>query len=191
VEVIVDWGDALTSRSFTVDSMVRIETALKQDATIAGVTDTMKAYNMRLLAGSQTTELQGTDGTTFDSASRSVFTTNARLTIVKLGTAGAADTVVFDGAVYEGLGVEEAVPGARYTVELNVAGSLVYGYNFQLPSIALPVKTGQYRITFSLDPASTIGAETVPNRVKIVGKSDPSATVAEDGLSTSVDITVN
>ncbi|MGB3428344.1 MAG: fibronectin type III domain-containing protein, partial [Burkholderiaceae bacterium] len=52
LEVIVDWGDALLSKSYTASSLVRIETVLKQDATIAGVTDTMTAYTMKLLSGS-------------------------------------------------------------------------------------------------------------------------------------------
>ena len=51
MEVIVDWGDALLSKTYTVQSMIRIETILLQDATIPSVTDTMTAYKMALLSG--------------------------------------------------------------------------------------------------------------------------------------------
>jgi hypothetical protein len=197
MEVIVDWGDALLSKTYTASSMVRIETTLKQDATIAGVTDTMTAYKMALLAGSQTTESQGTDGTTLASATRNVFAINARLKIEKIASGGGPDTVVFDKAVYEGFGTSEEGGGStgassKYGAELNVAGSVVYGYNFRLSSVTgVPSKTGQYRITFSLDPQATVGTATVPNHVKMVGKADSGATLSADGLSSSVVITVN
>lgn len=197
METIVDWGDALLSKTYTASSIVRIETTLKQDATIAGITDTMTAYKMALLSGSQTTELQGTDGTTYASATRNVFALNARLKIEKIATGGGADTVVFDKAVYESLGSTtegggSSTTSSKYGAELNMAGTLVYGYNFRLNSVTgVPNKTGQYRITFSLDPQARVGSDTVPNHVKMVGKSDAGATLSADGLSTSVIITVN
>ena len=210
LEAIVDWGDALLSRSYTTSSIVRIETTLKQDATIAGVTDTMTAYNMKLLSGSRTTELQGTDGTTIASPARNVFAINGRLKIEKIATGGGADTVVFDKAVYEGFGTTtegsegsegsggsggsggSATTSTKYGAELNVAGSVVYGYNFRLSSVTgIADKAGQYRITFSLDPQATVGTDTVPNHVKLVSKADAGAVLAADGLSSSVIINVN
>jgi fibronectin type 3 domain-containing protein len=198
LEAIVDWGDALLSKTYTASSIVRIETTLKQDATIAGITDTMTAYKMALLSGSQTTELQGTDGTTIASPTRNLFAINARLKIEKIATGGGVDTVVFDKAVYEGFGVAEeggggsTVVSTKYGAELNVAGSVVYGYNFRLSSVTgVPSKTGQYRITFSLDPQATVGTVTVPNHLKMVSKSDAGAVLSADGLSSSVVITVN
>ena len=207
LEAIVDWGDALLSRSYTTSSIVRIETTLKQDATITGVTDTMTAYNMKLLSGSRTTELQGTDGTTIASPARNVFAINGRLKIEKIATGGGADTVVFDKAVYEGFGTTtegsegsegseggsgSAGTATKYGAELNVAGSVVYGYNFRLSSLTgIADKAGQYRITFSLDPQATVGTDTVPNHVKLVSKADAGAVLAADGLSSSVIINVN
>jgi hypothetical protein len=202
LEVIVDWGDALLSKSYTASSQVRIETVLKQDATIAGVTDTMTAYTMKLLSGSQTTELQGTDKSTYASATRNVFAINARLKIEKISTSGSPDVVLVDKAIYEGFGTTEEGGGhgggggmtssKAYGAELNVGGSLVYGYNFSLSSVTgVPNKTGQYRITFSLDPEATVGAEKVPNHIKMVNKADAGATLSADGLSTSVIINVN
>jgi hypothetical protein len=201
LEVIVDWGDALLSKSYTASSLVRIETVLKQDATIAGVTDTMTAYTMKLLSGSRTTELQGTDKSTYASATRNVFAINARLKIEKISTSGTPDVVIVDKAVYEGFGTTEEGGGKggggmssskAYGAELNVGGLVVYGYNFSLSSVTgVPNKTGQYRITFSLDPEATVGAEKVPNHIKMVNKADAGATLSADGLSTSVVINVN
>ena len=105
--MIVDWGDALLSKSYTATSMIRIETILKQDATIAGVTDTMTAYTMKLLSGQETTELQGTDKSTYASATRNVFAINARLKIEKLAADGiTVDAVLYDKAVYQGFGYD-------------------------------------------------------------------------------------
>jgi hypothetical protein len=197
LEVIVDWGDALLSKTYTASSQVRIETVLKQDATIAGVTDTMTAYTMKLLSGSRTTELQGTDKSTYASATRNVFAINARLKIEKISTDGSPDLLIFDRAVYEGFGTTTDGEGggstaSKYGAELNVGGTLVYGYNFRLSSVTgVPSKAGQYRITFSLDPEATVGGVKVPNHIKMVSKADAGATLAADGLSTSVIITVN
>lgn len=201
VPVIIDWGDALASKSYTGSSTVRIETALKQDNTVPGVTDTMTAYKMALLSGQQTTELQGTDGTTYASAVRNVFAINGRLKIEKIATGGGADTVIYDKAVYEGFGAtteEGSGSGGTqggsgaYAAEINAAGVVVYGYNFRLSSVTgVPQKTGQYRLTFSLDPQATVGGVAVPNHVQIVNKADATATVAADGLSSSIVITVN
>ena len=205
LEVIVDWGDALLSKTYTASSMVRIETVLKQDATITGVTDTMTAFKMTLLSGSRTTELQGTDMTTYASATRNVFAINARLKIEKISTDGSPDIVLFDKAVYEGFGTTTEEGGGSdhgsgggmtaskaYAAELNVGGLLVYGYNFRLSSVTgVPQKSGQYRITFSLDPEATVGGVGVPSHVKMVSKADAGATLSADGMSSSVVITVN
>jgi fibronectin type 3 domain-containing protein len=209
LDVIIDWGDALLSKTYTASSMVRIETALKQDATIPAVTDTMTAFKMALLSGSRTTELQGTDMTTYASATRNVFAINARLKIEKISTDGGPDIVVFDKAVYESFGTTTEEGGGEhgggggsggggmtaskaYAAELNVGGILVYGYNFSLSSATgIPQKSGQYRLTFSLDPEATVGDVKVPNHIKMVNKLDAGATLSEDGLSSSVVITVN
>ena len=195
LDVIVDWGDALLSKSYTASSLVRIETVLKQDATIPSVTDSMTAFKMALLSGSQTTELQGTDKSTYPSAARNVFAINARLKIEKISTSGGADIVVFDKAVYEAFGTTTEGGGTtvdKYGAELNVGGTLVYGYNFKLSSVTgVPLKTGQYRITFSLDPEATVGGVPVPNHIKMVNKLDAGATLSADGLSSSVIINVN
>jgi len=200
LEVIVDWGDALGSRSYTANSVIRIETILKQDATIAGVTDTMTAYTMKLLSGQETTELQGTDKSTSASATRNVFAINARLKIEKLAADGiTVEAVLYDKAVYEGFGTTEggAEGGGKtndtaYGAELNQAGLIVYGKNFFMTQVTgVAQKTGLYRVTFSLDPEATVGGVKVPNHIKMVNKSDAVATLSPDGLSSSVTFTVN
>jgi len=204
LDAIVDWGDALLARTYTTSSIVRIETTLKQDATIPSVIDSMSAYKMALLSGQGITELQGTDASTYASATRNIFAINARLKIEKIATGGGADTVIFDKAVYQGFGTTEeggggggggsggAPTASAYAAEMNVAGSVVYGYNFRISQITgIPDKTGQYRITFSLDPMATVGTVQVPNHVKMVNTLDAGATLSPDGLSSSVIITVN
>ncbi|HQR70387.1 MAG TPA: hypothetical protein PLE54_07275, partial [Burkholderiaceae bacterium] len=128
------------------------------------------------------------------------FAINARLKIEKISTDGSPDLLIFDKAVYEGFGTTTEGEGgggagsapSKYGAELNVGGILVYGYNFRLSSVTgVPSKAGQYRITFSLDPEATVGGVKVPNHIKMVSKADAGATLAADGLSTSVIITVN
>jgi fibronectin type 3 domain-containing protein len=197
LEVIVDWGDALLSKSYTASSMIRIETILKQDATIAGVTDTMTAYTMKLLSGQETTELQGTDNSTYASATRNVFAINARLKIEKLAADGVTtEAVLYNKAVYEGFGTTVEGGGrtndTAYGAELNQGGLIVFGKNFFMSQVTgVAQKTGLYRITFSLDPEATVGGVAVPNHIKMVNKADAGATLAPDGLSSSVVITVN
>jgi fibronectin type 3 domain-containing protein len=194
MEVIVDWGDALLSKSYTAQSMVRIETILKQDATIAGVTDSMTAYKMALLSGSGINELQGTDRSTYASATRNVFAINARLKVEKLAADGSIAGVLYDKAVYEGFGTTVEGGGrtndTAYAAELNQGGLVVYGKNFYMTQVT-GEKTGKYRITFSLDPTAKLGTVDVPNHIKMVNKSDAGAMLSTDGLSTWVEITVN
>jgi fibronectin type 3 domain-containing protein len=194
MDVIVDWGDALLSKSYTAQSMVRIETILKQDATIPGVIDSMTAYKMALLAGSGINELQGTDKSTYASATRNVFAINARLKVEKLAADGSVSAVLYNKAVYEGFGTTVEGGGrtndTAYAAELNQGGLVVYGKNFFMTQVT-GEKTGKYRITFSLDPSAKVGTVDVPNHIKMVNKSDAGAMLSTDGLSTWVEITVN
>ena len=205
IDVIVDWGDALLSRTYRTNSIIRVETTLKQDATVPGVTDTMTAYKMALLSGSGITELQGTDKSIYASAARNVYAINARLKIEKIASGGGGDLVIFDKAIYETFGTTEEEGGgsasagggstavSKFGAEINVSGSVVYGYNFRLSAVTgVQDKTGQYRITFSLDPNAKIGTTTtVPGHVTMIEKADAAATLSPDGKSSSVVITVN
>ncbi|MDE2604959.1 MAG: hypothetical protein KGL68_03455 [Burkholderiales bacterium] len=200
--VVVDWGDSLLSKTYTSSSLVRIETVLKQDAT-TGVTDTMKGYTMALISGTGINELQGTSGQTYDSSTRNVFAINAHLKIEKLNTDGSVDAVVYDHAVAQNFGTSTEGGGSSggsggsvavspFSSEINQGGSLVYGMNFRVSNVSgVASKTGQYRITFSLDPNVVVNGVTVPNHVLMVNKADAGATLSPDGLSSSVIITVN
>jgi hypothetical protein len=110
IPVVIDWGDALTSRRYTSSSVIRIEATLLQDETVPGVSDTMLAYAMKWLSGYRDTEMQGTDGTTYASAARTVFTVHARLTIEKVTGTG-VDLVVFDKATHESFESTEGESG--------------------------------------------------------------------------------
>ena len=190
LSVIVDWGDALASKTYTTNSVVRIETVLFQDAPI--VSDTMAAFNMTLLAGSGATELQGTDTTTYASAKRNVFVVNARLIIQKLALDNATvECEVYNNSVWESLAAsEEGEEGGgggsgAYAGEMNVGGSLVYGYNFMINTLNMAQacsngslsKTGTWKILFQLDETATIGSEEIPNHVRIIDKSDATAVI--------------
>ncbi len=214
--VLIDWGDALSSRSYTATSMVRIEAALIQDETVIGdPADTMVAYRMKTLAGSRDTEIQGTDGTTLASVARTVFAVNARLRIERLSDlAGFPDVVVFDGSIADALGEAESEEGhsggggggggsggggggsggsggppLKFSAELNGAGKIVYGSNLMLRKVAIPAnvsKAGRWRLTFLLDPTAQVAGQTSPNHVRIVGTKDAKAEVAADGQSSSI-----
>lgn len=186
-DAIVDWGDNLGgSATLTANQVIRVETVLFQDSTI-GYADSLAGYTMKLLYGSETTEMQGTDTTTYLSNRRNVFSFCARLTIEKLD----GDTVVFtafDNTVYEAVSAEGQVQ--RYTAELNVGGSLVYGFNFAINRLTMPEgipKTGTWRATFSLDPE---GVCPVAPNVTLVKKADAAATLDPEGTATSIVFTV-
>jgi hypothetical protein len=195
-EVVLDWGDNLTSVSYRTESMIRVETVLYQDTSQTDPEDTLTAYEMALLHGSGATEMQGTNQHTYESNVRHVYAVNARLRIQKLlAEGGPVDETVngFDAAVYQGFG--EDGPGS-YGSEVNVAGKVVYGYVWMLRTWNLTEaqKRGWWRISFSLDPEASYGEPpvTLPNNVTIVAL-DPSETVAtldsEHQSSVEIEIT--
>lgn len=144
----VKWGDNLTHHTFSTHSMIRVETSL---ALIDG-TD-MTGFNMTSLYGSRSTEMQGTDGTTAPFVP-GLYSVTARLRIEKLDEATMEPIfTAFDGNVAEGMLTEG--PGS-YGAEVNVAGRIIYGFNFRVRDVAVPSgieKYGWWRLTFSLDDA--------------------------------------
>ena len=162
--VTVNWSDNLLNARWTTSSMIRVEHVLYQ----ANLGATMTGYNMQSLYGTMRDEVRGADGTTYDSTTRTVFTITARIKIEKLlGPGGTVDPTIppiIDSAVYEGFG--EDGPGG-YGAEVNQAGSLIYGYNWQLKSAPLTEtqKLGWWRITFSVDPVANYMIEGKPFEV--------------------------
>jgi hypothetical protein len=196
--VVVDWGDNLRSASLSSgQSVIRVETNLLQDKGVSPswpATEAMTGYPMTLLGGQGKSESQGTTGVSQDATRRRVFTVNARLTIQKLDAGGAVIVGYpcnFTGSIAEGFGLEDSNP-AKYGSEINVAGSLTYGYNWKLGSCAQPDKAGAWRITFSLDPTSTVNSVAYPNNV-VLDSVDPADTtsVLVDPTTSYIDITVN
>ena len=173
----IDWGDNLEARQWAAGQQVRVETTLFKD-----LTTPMQAYNMLVLSGSGTSEMQGTDGNTFDSSQAIIFSRAARLTIQQITPGGTLtwdpNTGQWTGAVVGdplyNMAVFEAGDGpGQYTGEINVGGKVVYGYNWKTP--ATP---GTYRITFSLDGVNYPGTLNthITNATSIMPSDETDAT---------------
>lgn len=156
----VYWGDNLTHHTWSTHSMIRVETVLyARDGTA------MDGYEMGWLYGQGPDEMQGTNGTV-GSYVPTLFAVTPRLTIEKLDD----DTrrpihTAFDGSVAEGLGVDG--PGG-YSAEVNVAGKVIFGYNFFIRNLSLPGdvhRYGWWRLTFSLDDQASVGGTPVGRNV--------------------------
>ncbi len=147
--VVATWGDNLTSQNLTSTSTIRVEIALTE--TLA---TPMTGYTMKSLYGTNIDEVQGTDGTTYDSPTAFVFASNAHLTIQKLDSSGNVVYTAYDQKLWEGDG-----PGYM-AGEITVSGSFTYGFVWQMKNMTVPstvTKDGTWRITFSLDSSSPVG----------------------------------
>ena len=121
------------------------------------LTTPMKAYTMKALYGAQTTEMQGTNGVTYDATTAFVMATNARLKIEKLDAADVpisvlTDQALFDPAIKDGLN--------KLAGEIPVSGNFTYGFVWD-PQ-ALGATSGKYRLTFILDAFSAFGGTGLP-----------------------------
>lgn len=157
-DVTAKWGDNMTSASLSSSSKIRIEMVLTKDLT--GL-PSMTAYTMKLLSGSGTNELQGTNGVTYAPATAFVFATNARLIIQKFnGTtldAPLVDQALFDPLFPDGLN--------KLSGEIPVSGNFTYGFVWD-PSTS-GSSAGKYRVTFKLDPISLFGVGNPANNTHI------------------------
>jgi hypothetical protein len=163
-QAIVDWGDNLTHQEWTARSVIRVENVLYTNSTLQNLV----TYPMVYLFGEGTGEIQGTTGNASLGTYATFYSLNARLTIEKLlEPGGQIDTTVepFSAAAYERFGYDG--PGG-YGAEVNVAGKVIYGYNWMLSQMDVPLakKTGWWRLTFSLDPVAsyTLTAEDGSSR---------------------------
>ena len=147
--VIAKWGDNLSSASLSASSKIRIEMALTKDVTATPMT----GYTMKLLSGSGTNELQGTNGATYAATTAFVMATNAHLTLQKLDANGAptgalmVDQALFDPAFPDGLN--------KLSGEIPVSGSFTYGFVWDPATTGS--MAGKYRVTFKLDTNSLFG----------------------------------
>jgi hypothetical protein len=146
------------SQKWTPSAAIRVETVMYKSPIAPKA-----AYNMTLLASSGTSEYWGTDTLTHPSSYATVFSTNARLTIEKIDGPGgkpiAGAPCGLDSAIYERFGLDG--PGG-YSAEVNAAGTLIYGYNWQLNrcSATATQKVGWWRLTFSIDPVASYSIAT-------------------------------
>lgn len=154
----IDWGDNLEAKPWYVTSIVRTEVVLYQDLTVP-----MTAFTMAHLWGQGPSEMWGTNTVQYPSTEATVYSRCARFTIQQLtedpgsvgffvawnpatgvweGDAGAA---LYNSAVW--MGTEG--PSGAYSAEINVAGKVIYGYNWNVRKTG--DGSGYYRLTFSLD----------------------------------------
>ena len=158
-DVTAKWGDNLSSASLSSSAKIRIEMALTKDVTASP----MKAYAMKLLSGSGTSELQGTSGLTTDVTTAFVMATNAHLTLQKLDDTGVptgamiVDQSLFDPAFPDGLN--------KLSGEIPVSGNFTYGFVWD--PAASSTTAGKYRVTFKLDPKSLFGVGNPDNNTFI------------------------
>ena len=157
--VTAKWGDNLSSASLSSSAKIRIEMVLTKDITATPMT----AYTMKLLSGSGTNEVQGTNGVTYNPTTAFVFATNAHLTLQKLDAAGVptgpmvVDQALFDPAFPDGLN--------KLAGEVPVSGNFTYGFIWD-PSTSGST-AGKYRVTFKLDPTSQFGLGNPANNTFI------------------------
>jgi len=205
-KVEVDWGDNLTSASLSSSQVIRVETVLRQykglpdaNTTSWPTTESMLGYPMQLLYGEGKAEMQGTTGTSADATERRVFAATARLMIEKLDANGnvvASGACGFDGSIDDGLALADGSQVPKFSSEINVGGSLTYGFNWRLNKCTgLADKTGTWRLTFSLDDDAVIDGTTYLNNTLMYGlhpsQAGGTATLSADGRSTSITVTVN
>jgi hypothetical protein len=165
VPVTVDWSDNLVKQQWTTQSVVRVEVVLSdllQDATGPVPGDPLttaqlrQGYEMQSLGGTKKEEVWATTGDIVD-LNPTVYSIVPRLKIQKLdGEDGNIVATIFDEAVHESFGVEG--PGG-FGAEVNAAGKVIYGYNWNLRNVNLPDKEGWYRLNFSLDDHADIRIE--------------------------------
>ena len=198
-DVVVDWGDNLRSASLsTGQSIIRVETNLLQliDTAAWPITEVMKAFPMELLGGQGINESQGTTGVAVDATVRRVYTVNARLKIQKLDGKGGnpvSNLCNYEGSIWEGIALPDSSQ-LKYSSEINVGGSITYGFNWRLGSCAAtaPEKAGFWRITFSLDDTATIDTRTYNRNVTLtaIDAGDQAAAVLDSPTSSSIEVEI-
>jgi hypothetical protein len=197
----VDWGDNLESRSWPVQ-VIRVETN-----TFADLAAATTRFDMWHVFGQGTNELWGVRATDADAAAPYAFTAwpfavnvsdGVRLNIAKLVNgqatcptapsstppyAPSTPTWSADDQAWIGTWVLYDAP---YTAELNIKGSYVYGYNWNLRSAIVPGdvnKAGWWRLTFYTSDGSILfdnaDVPKAPPATDLVPQ--PLAAAAEEG----------
>lgn len=192
---LIDWGDNLEAKDWTDKAIIRTETVLYQDISLAPMT----GYEMIWLEGLGTDEVWGTTLATYQSDLATVYSGCARLTIQELlvypydvnhaPIPNEELGLVWDVNHWDGDGIgatylnsvvwnpSEGQDYASYSSEVNVKGKVIYGYNWNTRKQA--DGPGHYRITFSLDdsnPEITLNTVFDPAVTQILlAEEDPNA----------------
>ncbi len=156
IGVKIDWADNLTRQTWTERSKIRVEVVLFED-----LATPLKGYNMYSLGGTQLNEVFVTNTATYAATTATVYSNVARLKIEKLDDKdGSPVLLVYDSPVYERYFVDGPVDA--YSAEVNMGGKCIYGFNWDVRTVAAIEKSGWYRLTFSLDAlASYVDADGV------------------------------
>jgi hypothetical protein len=154
----VDWGDSIESVSPRVGFPARLEVTLYK-----ALATPMTAYTMAVLENpSSSTELQGTNTTTYESGYATITSGLPKLVVQHLGSTDPA-TLTWDGIRWVAGAVVPRVVPVVFAPELNVGGKYIYGatQGGWRPDVA-----GRYRITFYVPNGSGValtGATGVGN----------------------------
>lgn len=157
----IDWGDNLVSQTWSASRPIRVEQGLYATGM------SLLGFNMTLLYGTGSQEMQGTDGTTA-AFTPMIYTPGALLIVEKLDGQGGSPVAT----------VVNEVAGS----EVNVSGKIIYGYNLKLDSWTPPAgvaKDGWYRITFRLATAANLNITSVAD---VSGTYLPTFTARESSL---------
>ena len=202
IGVKLDWADNLTRQTWTERSKIRVEVVLFKELAAA-----LKGYNMYSLGGTQLDEVFVSNTTTYAATTATVYSNVARLKIEKLDAQyGSPVLLVYDSPVYEKYFVDGPVDA--YSAEVNMGGKCIYGFNWDVRTVAATDRSGWYRLTFSLDAlASYIDADGVAQTysrnsrldsldpLDLFGANVPEVvlyqpTLATDGYASTLDIYV-
>ena len=144
----VDWGDSVESTSPRVGYPFRLEVVLYR--TLA---TPMTGYTMAVLENpSSSTELQGTNTTTYPSPYATIASAQPRLVVQHLGATDPA-SLTWDGTKWVAGTTTPRIIPVTFAPELNVGGKYIYGATTGgwRPDVA-----GRYRITFFVPAGSGI-----------------------------------
>lgn len=203
VPVEIDWSDNLIRHTWTERSKIRVEAVLT--TAIEPGNHNLRGYNMYSLGGSKLDEVFVTNTTRHIATSATVYSNVARLKIEKLDAPGGAPVLtVYDSPCFAGYFVDGR--SDVFSAEVNMGGKCIYGYNWDVEAVPLAIKTGWYRLTFSLDsyagytdtfgksygyPRNTLITDINPD--DLAGVTDPdmvlySPTLSENGRFSELEI---
>ena len=164
------WGDNIINQSLKTSSPIRVEVSLN-DLT----SGTLRGFNMQVVSGSGSTEVQGTNGVTA-AMTPTIYSVVPHLIVSKLDASG-GNTVgdpLVDKRVIDALGAEES--SGNFAAEVNVGGRIVFGYNLRVS------EAGWYRVAFVLDGSVSNGLVSA-NRNVVMDAVTNTVTEEESGGS--------